>query len=58
MYYVRSPTQLFDGFKDASGEENSPLVVVREKLPVFVMEQLLPLEIIFVVNKLHLNSCR
>ena len=58
VYDVRGPAELLDGLEDAAGEEDGPFVVVREEDAVLVAEDLLAVEIIFVVYEIDLDPGR
>ena len=57
MYDVRSPPELLDRLEDAPGEEHGPFGIVLEEDSVVIPVNLLSLEIVLVVNEIHLHSC-
>ena len=57
VYDVRSPAQLLYRLQNAAGKENGPLVIVGKELSVLVTVELLSLEVILVVDEVHLRPC-
>ena len=55
---IRGPAQFLHGFQDTAGEENGPFAIVGEEFSVFVPEDELALEIIFVVDEVYLDTGR
>ena len=55
MYDVRRPPELLDRLQDSARKENRTLSVVFEEFPVLVAVDLLAVEIVFVVNEIHLH---
>ena len=56
MYHVRCPAQLLDGLEHAPGEENGPFPIVLEELAVLVAVNLFSMEVVFVVDEIHLHA--
>src|SRR5690606_14409554 len=54
---IRSPAQFTDRFDYALAEEDSAFVVVFVEVVLFIVEYGLAMEIVFVVDKVHLELC-
>ena len=55
---VRSPTELLDGLEHSSCKEDGPFTIVLEELSLFVAVNALAVEIILIINEIHLHSRR
>ena len=59
MYHVRSPSELLHGLKYTACEEDRSLAVVLEEVSVIVAIDAFSVEIILIINKIHLHpGCR
>ena len=57
MDYVWCPSELLDSLEYASCKEDGSLAIVLEELSVLVAIYLLSVEIVLVVNEVHLHPC-
>ena len=53
---VRGPAELLDGLQDSAGVEDGPFAVVGEELAGVVPVDLLPAEIVLIVNEIDLDA--
>ena len=59
MNHIRSPSELLYGLEYSSGKENGSFPVVFEEIAVFIAIYALAVEVVFVVDKIHLHpGCR
>ena len=56
MNDIRSPAQFLHSLQNATCEEDHTFIIIGKELFVFIMERELPMEIIFIVNKIDLHA--
>ena len=58
MYYIGSPPELLDRLKNTACKEYGPFAVVFVEISVLIVIDVLPVEIVLVVNEIDLHSRR
>ena len=57
MDHVRCPSELLDCLEDTPCEEYGSFAVVLEEFTIFVIVDLLSVEVVLVVDEIYLHSC-